>query len=208
LKILRLLRHLNQRQRERLQWLKAHRYSKKFDNGSLARPLEKKKNSKSGQPGGVVGNDGQIGHVQGIDRHNQASQRIRRAQAMIVHPARLAPTNGRARVITLAPSVHGAAGVPGAVAALLEGRNLTMLIEEINGPQKGHPRVKTLNEVNEEPKTAPKTSPVMQIEQNPKTPDDMRHPTATVLTQRRGKTKNDMGKPTATVPTQRRATTH
>ncbi|GIT26969.1 MAG: hypothetical protein CM1200mP41_30130 [Gammaproteobacteria bacterium] len=29
-------------------------------------PLEKKKNPKGGQPGGVVGNDGQIGHVQGI----------------------------------------------------------------------------------------------------------------------------------------------
>ena len=201
---MRLLRHLNQRQRERLQWLKAHRYSKKFDNGSLARPLEKKKNSKSGQPGGVVGNEGQIGHIQGIDRHNQASQRIRKAQAMIVHPARLAPTNGRARVITLAPNVHGAAGVPGAVATLLEERNLIMLIEEINGPQKGHPRVKTLNEVNEESKT----SLVMQIERSPKGPDDMGHPTATVLIQRRGKTKNDMGKPTATVPTQRRATTH
>ena len=93
---------------------------------------------------------------------------------MIVYPARLAPTNGRARAITPAPSVHGAAAVPGAVAALLEGRNLTMLIEEINDPQKGHPRVKRMNEVNEETKTAPKTRPVMQIDRNPKTPDDMR----------------------------------
>ncbi|GIT26970.1 MAG: hypothetical protein CM1200mP41_30140 [Gammaproteobacteria bacterium] len=47
-----------------------------------------------------------------------------------------------------------------------------MLIEEINDPQKGDPRVKTINEVNEEIKTHPKTNPVMQIDRSPKTPDD------------------------------------
>ena len=111
-----------------------------------------------GQPGGVVGNDGQIGHVQGIGRHNRASQRTQRAQPMIGYPAHPAPTNGRARVIALAPSDHGAVGVPGVGAVPLERRNLTMLIEEINDPQKGDPRVKTINEVNEEIKTAPNTN--------------------------------------------------
>ena len=93
---------------------------------------------------------------------------------MIGHPARFARTNGRARVIAHAPSDHGAVDVPGVGAVPLERRNLTMLIEEINDPQKGHPRVKTMNEVNEETTPAPKTSPVMQLDRNPKTPDDMR----------------------------------
>ncbi len=127
---------------------------------------------------------------------------------MIGYPAHPAPTNGRARVIAHAPSDHGVADVPGAVAVLLEERNLTMLIEEINDPQKGDPRVKTINEVNEEIKTDPKTNPVMQIDRSPKTPDDKGQSTATVPTQRRGKTKEDMGKPTATVPTQRRGMTN
>jgi hypothetical protein len=127
---------------------------------------------------------------------------------MIGYPDPLAPTNGRARVITPAPSVHGAADVPGAAAVPLEERNLTMLIVEINDPQKGHPRVRAMNEVNEEIKTDPKTNPVMQIERSPKTPDNMGQPTATVPTQRSGKTKDVMGKPTATVPTQRRGKTN
>ncbi len=120
---------------------------------------------------------------------------------MIGHPARLARTNGRARVIAHAPRDHGAVDVPGVGAVPLERRNLTMLIEEINDPQKGDPRVKTINEVNEEIKIDPKTNPVMQIDRSPKTPDARRQPTATVLTLRRGKTKEDRGKPTATVPT-------
>tara|TARA_B100000686_G_scaffold147457_1_gene154900 strand:- start:171 stop:575 length:405 start_codon:yes stop_codon:yes gene_type:complete len=127
---------------------------------------------------------------------------------MIGYPAHPAPTNGRARVIALAPSVHAAADVPGEVAVPLEGHNLIMPIEEINDPQKGDPRVKTINEVNEEIKTDPKTNPVMQIDRSPKTPDDRGQPTATVLTLRRGKTKEDRGKPTATVPTQRRGMTN
>ena len=127
---------------------------------------------------------------------------------MIGYPAHPVPTNGRARVIALAPSDHGAVGVPGVGAVPLERRNLTMLIEEINDPQKGDPRVKTINEVNEEIKIDPKTNPVMQIDRSPKTPDDKGQSTATVPTQRRGKTKEDMGKPTATVPTQRRGMTN
>ena len=107
---------------------------------------------------------------------------------MIGYPARRARTNGRARVIAHAPSDHGVADVPGAVAVPLEERNLTILIEEINDPQKGHPRVRAMNEVNEEIKTDPKTNPVKQIERSPKTPDDMGRPTATVSTQRRGMT--------------------
>jgi hypothetical protein len=98
---------------------------------------------------------------------------------MIGYPDPLAQTNDRARVITPAPSVHGAADVPGAAAVPLEERNLTMLIEEINDPQKSHPRVKAMNEVSEETKTDPKTNPVMQIERSPKTPDEMGQPTAT-----------------------------
>ena len=127
---------------------------------------------------------------------------------MIGHPARRARTNGRARVIAHAPSDHGAVDVPGVGAVPLERRNLTMLIEEINDPQKGDPRVKTINEVNEEIKTDPKTNPVMQIDRSPKTPDDNGQLTATVPTQRRGKTKEGMGNPTATVPTQRRGMTN
>ena len=108
---------------------------------------------------------------------------------MIGYPARRARTKGRARVIALAPSDHGAVGVPGVGAVPLEECNLTMLIEEINDPQKGDPRVKTINEVNEEIKTDPKTNPVMQIDRSPKTPDHKGQSTATVPTQRRGITK-------------------
>lgn len=168
----------------------APRYLRKSESGSPAPPRAKKKNPQCDQPDDAVVNDGQIGHVQGTDRPNQASRTTERRQPIIGGPAPLVPTHGRVRVITHGLNVLGAVGAPEAVAARPDEPNLTMLIEKANALLIGHSRAKVVDKIKEATRIRPKAKakPVMKARRGLHAPIDIRKSTATVPTQRREKT--------------------
>ena len=188
MKTSRLLLHPSQRHQGRLQLLTASRYLRKSESGSPAPPRAKKKNPQCDQPDDAVVNDGQIGHVLGTGRPNQASRTTERRQPIIGGPAPLVRTHGRVRVITHGLNVHGAVGAPGAVAARPDEPNLTMLIEKANALLIGHSRAKVVDKIKEATRIRPKAKPVMKARRGLHAPIDIRKSTATVRTQRREKT--------------------